>query len=384
MMSYLLDILLIFKLAIKNIFYFKKKNSLDKFTLVTASDEKHYIYIKKFIQNYKNVNTDNFSNLIIYDLGLNSSQKRELKLDKQIQLRRFPFEQYPNFYSERNKEHGNKIGGFAWKPEIINILKNENITYIIWLDSATSFKNNLLYFKLLILERGFASFYSSGDIQKWTHDTVIEKLNLQASKRILHSSNLMAGVIGFDFTNEKARELLNDWNYLSSKKDFIFPPKSNSSNHRHDQSLLSIGYWELYSERLPSQLNLFGLRIQNWPNKILFFFDDNYRIKNKLLEKHNFNSTTTNSRCRIIILLNIESLKKIPLHLFFTKKILLFIFNENDKNVLKKHFIRNKKVNFYYISDNHNSDRGVSDDDYKFYKVNEIVEREYKIIAYEN
>ena len=80
----------------------------------------------------------------------------------------------------------------------------------------------MLYFKLLIHERGFASFYSSGDIQKWTHDTVIEKLNLQASKRILHSSNLMAGVIGFDFTNEKAKELLNDWNYLSSKKDFIY------------------------------------------------------------------------------------------------------------------------------------------------------------------
>ena len=65
------------------------------------------------IQNYKNVNIDNFSNLIIYDLGLNSSQKRELKLDKQIQLRRFPFEQYPNFYSERNKEH---VGYWDFNP----------------------------------------------------------------------------------------------------------------------------------------------------------------------------------------------------------------------------------------------------------------------------
>ena len=129
---------------------------------------------------------------------------------------------------------------------------------------------------------------------------------------------------------------------------------------------------------------MFGLQIQNWPNKILFFFDDNYRIKKKLLEKHYFNSTTTNSRCRIIILLNLESLKKIPLRLFFTKKILLFLFNENDKNILKKHFIRKKRLNLHLINVNHNLRTDISEDDYKFFKVNEIVEREYKIIANEN
>ena len=43
----------------------------------------------------------------------------------------------------------------------------------------------------------FASFYSSGPVKNWTHNSVLKQLDLENNKYILNSPNLMAGVIGF-------------------------------------------------------------------------------------------------------------------------------------------------------------------------------------------
>ena len=268
-MTFIFDILLIFKVLIKNIFRVRKISKI-KYTLVTASDELHYQYLLNFINNYQSIKINHFKKLIIYDLGLSDSQTNQLKKNNLVEIRNFPFENYPNFYSKRLPEHKNKIGGFAWKPEIINLLKNEKINHLIWLDSATSFKKNILLFKIFIHEYGFFSFHSTGNIKQWTHSSVLNALIDEVDKDILHSSNLMAGVVGFDFTKPFARELHSRWNELSSNEDMIFPKMSNSSNHRHDQSLLSIVYWKLNKQKLPINTFLFGIKIQNWPNKILF------------------------------------------------------------------------------------------------------------------
>ena len=62
--------------------------------------------------------------MIVYDIGLSKHQLQELK-SKLVEVRKFPFEDYPKFYGKRLSEHKNKIGGFAWKPAIIDLLKNE-------------------------------------------------------------------------------------------------------------------------------------------------------------------------------------------------------------------------------------------------------------------
>ena len=64
----------------------------------------------------------------------------------------------------------------------------------------------------------------------------------------------------------------------------IFPDGSSIKNHRHDQSLLSICYWNQFTEALPTSTKLFGIKIQNWPNKILYFFDEKNNYRKMLLE----------------------------------------------------------------------------------------------------
>ena len=78
-------------------------------------------------------------------------------------------------------------------------MKNEGIANIIWLDSASLFNSRIFLFKLLVYENGFASFYSSGPVKNWTHNSVLKQLDLENNKYILNSPNLMAGVIGFSF-----------------------------------------------------------------------------------------------------------------------------------------------------------------------------------------
>ena len=91
----------------------------------------------------------------------------------------------------------------------------------------------------------------------------------------------MGGVVGFSYKNKKSVNLLRKWNNLANNENLIFPKNSSSSNHRHDQSLLSILYWLEYQNTLPTRNKVFGVKIQNWPNKILFFYDDRNNIKKK-------------------------------------------------------------------------------------------------------
>lgn len=382
-MSYISDFALVIKIFLKNMLNLGKINSIE-FTLVTASDEKHYNYLLNFINNFERIHKNKFNKLIIFDLGLSSQQHQKLLENKTLEVRKFPFEKYPKYFGLRLEEHKNKIGGFAWKPEIINILKSEGIKYLIWLDSATVFHNNLLLFKIFIYEYGFASFNSTGNIKQWTHPSVLKDLNLNDSQFILTSTNLMAGVVGFNFNSQFAKNLHQEWNKLSSNKEMIFPTNSNSSNHRHDQSLLSITYWSLTKNRLPSNTFLFNIKIQNWPNKILFFFDEKNSIREKLLNKHNFNSTTTDKRCKIIVLLNVESLKKIPLKLIVTKKVLLFIFDESEKVKLKKYILKKNFIDIRFIKNDPsflNKDNDISQ--FEFQEVDKIIEEEYKITMHD-
>ena len=45
----------------------------------------------------------------------------------------------------------------------------------------------LFLFKLLINDRGFASFHSTGNVKDWTHKSVIKKTDTQDDETILNS-----------------------------------------------------------------------------------------------------------------------------------------------------------------------------------------------------
>ena len=97
MTSKFLDYILILKIIFKNILKINKTNELG-FTLVTASDEKHFFYLKNLVNNYELKGKKYFIKLIIFDLGLSKVQLSELHDNKGIEVRKFPFVEYPEFF----------------------------------------------------------------------------------------------------------------------------------------------------------------------------------------------------------------------------------------------------------------------------------------------
>lgn len=379
MKSKLIDCIFIFKIVFQNLKDLNKTKNLE-FSLVTASDERHYQYIENLLKNYKKKNTKKkFIKFFIFDLGLTNEQIKKIQQHNFVELRKFPFENFPSFFNQRLETHNYKLGGFAWKPAIIDILRKEEIENIIWLDSACTFNSNIFLFKLMIYRYGFASFYSSGLIKDWTHISVLQKLKILDNKPLLNSSNLMAGAIGFSFKSEFGVALLEAWCKLANQEELIYPKTSTISNHRHDQSLLSISYWSMTKNKLPSNTSIFGIRIQNWPNKILFFYDEKKDIREKLLKKYFFNSTTTNKRSKVIVLLNAQSLKKIPLRLIITKTVTLFITDSSDLEILKRFKIKKQLIRVYLDKNIYNIHNQKNFFNFNLDSIDEIISKEYRI-----
>ena len=379
MKSKIIDYIFILKIIIQNLQNLKKIKNLD-FSLVTASDDRHYLYLENLLSNYeKIINKKNFIKLFIFDLGLTDDQVKKIQQNEFVNLRKFPFESYPDFFNKRLESHNFKLGGFAWKPAIIDILKKEEIENIIWLDSACSFNSKIFLFKLLIYDYGFASFQSSGIIKDWTHNSVLQELDIANNQDLLSSSNLMAGVIGFSFKSKFAESLLKEWCKLAHKEELIFPNNSTIANHRHDQSLLSILYWTMTKKNLPSNTSTFGIKVQNWPNKILFFYDEKDDIRKKLLKKYLYNSTTTNKRSKVIVLLNTKSLKKIPLRLLITKKVVLFITENSELKTLEEYKIKKHFVKVYLNKGIENINYKKNFLDFNLDSIDEIISKEYRI-----
>ena len=81
--------------------------------------------------------------------------------------------------------------------------------------------------------------------------------------------NLASGMIGFNSENNLAKIIVNEWFEASQNKDLIAPSGSNRSNHRQDQSLLTLISYKFQSVNLsPSTHKIFGIIVHQDPNKI--------------------------------------------------------------------------------------------------------------------
>ena len=68
--------------------------------------------------------------IVMYDLGLQESQRKELEKFCNVELRTFDFEQYPPYVKS--------LGKYAWKPFIIKQLAIE-AEYLFWADASIRF-----------------------------------------------------------------------------------------------------------------------------------------------------------------------------------------------------------------------------------------------------
>jgi len=210
--------------------------------IITAADTSHFKSLDQLLNSINN-NT-NINNVTVYDLGLNlEEQVIILKKYSFIELKKFEFEKYPKFINLNQRDSGS----YAWKPIIIyNEFSNFDKT-IFWMDAGNLVTRNFNFLKYYTIINGFYSPYSSDNVEKWTHKTVLDYFSVE--KRILKKRNLNAALIGFN-SSFRNRNFINYWYKYALNKNIINPKGANKSNHRWDQSLLTILYYKYLNKTI--------------------------------------------------------------------------------------------------------------------------------------
>jgi len=214
-------------------------------TLVTGACTRYFVQLQDLLNNVINVASTNKIDirLIVYDLGMKDSEISKLTLlFKNMILVKFDFSKYPEHVSLQ-KNYGFNCS-YAWKPIIIHEVCEKYRGLVHWMDTRTQYYNFKTLIKILH-EQYIYSPRSGSSVKRWTHPTTLKYMN---NYRFLSAQQRQAGVFAVNYEIDWVRKLVTEWKDLALIKECICPDGSNRSNHRQDQSILSILYYK-YQEK---------------------------------------------------------------------------------------------------------------------------------------
>jgi hypothetical protein len=207
--------------------------------IVTAADTSHFESALQLITSIQKESPVN--EIIFYDLGLKYDEILELK-KYNVTYKKFEFENYPKFVNLSEQD----AGAYAWKPQIISYESKTFKGVLIWMDAGDLVITSLEKLKILIKHIGFYSPLSNGYVKQWTHISTLEALEID--KNIFKKRMLNAAIIGLDTENGKYVSFIEKWSNLSLQKALILPKGAGKNNHRWDQSLLTITYYQKFQK----------------------------------------------------------------------------------------------------------------------------------------
>jgi hypothetical protein len=205
-------------------------------TIITAADAYYFRSMCQFIYTYQSTKEYKNSTLICYDMGFDEEQKQYFdRLSRKIPglyIRVFDFSKYPAFVGLSHKT-------YSFKPIIIKEVMEEKKGNIFWLDSATILQKNLSgVWRTLDQHGSYTPKSGTGTLKDWTVQATLDYMD--APESIYNNRNFSGGVCAFSYHNEHVRELVAEWKRYALIHECIKPEGANRTNHRDDQSVLSI------------------------------------------------------------------------------------------------------------------------------------------------
>lgn len=205
--------------------------------IITAANERYFLNVKQLIYTFKRSKEYQNSTLIFYDLGLRTNQiheirRYEMEFEGKLLYRYFKFEDYPDFVRPQHNT-------YSWKPILLYLTSIELTGNFLWMDSANCILKNLRPVWDIIEEKQtYAPISGSGTLKEWTVQKTLDFLNVPS--HYYDQPNRAGNTFGFSNRSEVIKELLFKWKELALIKECIRPEGANRSNHRDDQSLLTI------------------------------------------------------------------------------------------------------------------------------------------------
>jgi hypothetical protein len=202
-------------------------------SLVTGADSSHFRSLLQFLASV----VQHEPEIVVraYDLGLHPDERRELERQfSRYILPKFDYTAHPPHV------HISKASGrYAWKPIIVWKTLMETAGPVCWMDAGNVLTGRLDTIRALLRQRGFFSVTSRGLLNEWTHPAMLSYFGRTADWAE-GRRNLSGACVGFHPRSLKALRLARRWRNGALIKKCIAPPGSDRSNHRQDQSLLTV------------------------------------------------------------------------------------------------------------------------------------------------
>ncbi len=205
--------------------------------ILTAANERYFKNLSQLIYSFKRSKEYLNSTLIVYDLGLLTKQihdirRHEMEFEGKLLYRYFKFEDYPDFVRPQ-------YNTYSWKPILIYLASIEHKGNFLWMDSANCILKNLKpIWSEIEKKQTYAPISGSGTLKEWTVQKTLDYLDVPTE--FYDKPNRAGNAFGFSSKSEVVKDLIFRWKELALVKDCIRPEGANRSNHRDDQSLLTI------------------------------------------------------------------------------------------------------------------------------------------------
>jgi hypothetical protein len=217
-----------------------QKFKIPPLTIVTAAYQDNWQYLIRFLSSLI-VQKIPFTEIFVYDMGIDSPTMRiihDMFPSHHIRFRSFNYSKYPSFFNLKPHK-----GYYAWKPVIIDQVAGEvDSGNLFWCDASSMVTNNLKDLFHIMNKIDLYTPVSCGTLRQWTHPRTLEYFCIQHDDMINEKMMRDATQICFHICPE-IRKLIEEWSYCAQIHECIAPLGSDRTNHRHDQSILTILYY---------------------------------------------------------------------------------------------------------------------------------------------
>ena len=174
--------------------------------------------------------------IIVYDLGLTDSQVSTLQTYCNVEIRKFNFQKYPEYFKN--------LKNYAWKTVIAKEM-SEEFELFFYCDSSVRFKNPISHLLPLLLRFPLVPGSMIPDlIVGRTHDGMLKYLHMNMTRSELArvKPSIQAGVYMMWVTPLIKEKLLVPWIDCGMHKDCISPEGATLRGcHRRNQNGSYIG-----------------------------------------------------------------------------------------------------------------------------------------------
>ena len=212
------------------------------YTLITAASENHFKSLCQFLDSVQIHSL--FTEVYVYDLGLSEQSIFHL-CNYTIIYKKFNYSNYPSFFDIRIEN-----GQYAWKPVLLwEVAQEVKTGVLLWCDAGNILTHNSKEIYNIILMQGIFSPISSGDVRFWTHPGMQDYFCIENSP-ILDLPPRNGAILGFNLDHPDIMTFMKEYSILAHKKECIAPEGSSRENHRQDQSLFTILYYQYTNNNL--------------------------------------------------------------------------------------------------------------------------------------